>query len=293
MHSENPFKQAEDEYFVLRGKLELGRITRDQFEAALHDLMIEDTQGRHWMLGVDSGRWFVHDGQAWVGADPYSAGVAGKRVAAPRPVAPARQATQSVPVAAPVAIPITKPKPQKGIGCVRIGCIAILALVVLIVAIVAVLYFRVPQQLGLLPSAQRAFADTPDRAAAIALRDELTKAGIDTKGMGIYVLPYRDKPGSVAYITLDSAQGFKFKSGSKDPVIDYFKQMAQGDAAKKYDIQRVALEYKSANGTALLNLTVSKETIAAFANGTINRTEFLKKMDGQANWVGLYQETLK
>ncbi|MBI5651423.1 MAG: hypothetical protein HZC40_13425 [Chloroflexi bacterium] len=295
MHATSLFKQAEDEYFVLRGKLELGRITRDQFETALHDLMLEDTQGWHWMLGVDSGRWFVHDGQAWVGADPYSAGVAGKRVVAASPVAPARKAAPSVPVTAPGATPtaVAKPKPKTGIGCVRIGCTLILGFVFVIVAIVAVLYFRVPQQLGLLPSAQRAFADTPDRAAAIALRDELTKAGIDTRGMGIYVLPYRDKPGSVVYITLDSAQGFKFKSGSKDPVVDYFKQIAQSGSAKQYDIRRLAMEYKSPAGISLLSLTASTDTITAFANGAINRSEFLKKLDGQANWVGFYQEVLK
>lgn len=296
MQSSNLFKQAEDEYFVLRGKVELGRITRTQFETILRDLMVEDTQERYWVLGADSGKWFVHDGQTWVEADPHTTGVEGKRIATSSPVVPARQAERPAPsVALPAMQPtaVAEPKLQKGFGCVRVGCIAILLLVVVIVAFVTALYFRVPQQLGFFPSAQRAFADTPDREAATALRDELNKAGIDTKGMGIYVLPYRDKLGSVAYITLDSAQGFRFKSGAKDPMIDYFKQMAQSDSTKKFGIQRVAMEYKGASGTSLISLTASTDTIAAFANGAINRNEFLKKLDGQANWVGFYQEVLR
>ena len=60
------FKQAEDQYFALKGRLAAGRITHEQFEAALKDLMIRDPQGRYWMLGVDSGKWFVHNGQTWV-----------------------------------------------------------------------------------------------------------------------------------------------------------------------------------------------------------------------------------
>jgi len=297
MQSDNPFKKSEDEYFVLRGKRELGRITPAEFEAALHDLMLEDTQGRNWMLGVDSGKWFVHGGQSWVEADPYSVGAEGKRIASSRPTTLPHETAQPTSISASQGVSNPNasavPQPKKGSGCVRIGCTTILAIILVIAVASAALYFRIPQQLGLLPSAQRTFADTPDREAATALKDELTKAGIDTKGMEIYVLPFRDKPGSVAYVTLDSAQGFNFKSGSKDPVIDYFKQIAQGDSVKKSGIQRIAVEYKSPNGTSLLSLTASTDTIRAFANGTINRSEFLKKLDGQANWVGFYQEVSK
>jgi hypothetical protein len=65
------FKKAEDKYFVLIGRLSAGRITQEQFQAALRDLMIRDAKGRYWMLGVESGKWFVHEGQTWVEAKPY------------------------------------------------------------------------------------------------------------------------------------------------------------------------------------------------------------------------------
>ena len=293
--AKDPFRQAEDQYFILRGKLGTGHISRDQFEAALQDLMIEDTQGRYWVPGVESGKWHVYDGRTWVEQDPHSAGVVAKRVAPSAPQIPQRQSAPPPPPIAPrrQAPPAIAPQPKKGPGCVRIGCIGVLVIIFAIAALGAMLYFQIPQRVGLLPSAERTFASTPDREAATALRDELNKGGIDTKGMGIYVLPFRDKPGSVAYVVLDSAQGFKFKGGSKDPVIDYFKQMAQSETSKKYGLQRIAMEYKSPTGSSLLSLTASTDTINAFINGTISRGEFLKKVDGQANWVGFYQEVLK
>jgi hypothetical protein len=315
MPSSDSFKQAEAEYFVLRGQLELRRITREQYESSLRDLMQVDAQGRYWALGVESAQWFVHNGQTWVAADPYSASVVGKPVASSPFLPPSSQPEPLAPIGVPEPYPVASPrpparpaqttlprtssstagspKPQKGWGCARIGCVTVVALVVLIAAAAAALYWRVPQQLGILPSAERAFADTPDRDAAAALNDDLTKAGIDTRGMEIYVLPFRDKPGSVAYIVLDSAQGFQFKSGSSDPVVDYLKQMAQSQAVSQSGIQRIAIEYKDPKGVSLLSLTAATDTITAFANGTITRTEFLKKLDGQANWVGFYQEVLK
>ncbi|MBI5032048.1 MAG: hypothetical protein HZB51_16065 [Chloroflexi bacterium] len=66
------FDQVENEYYRLKGRLAAGRITREQFENELKRLMIEDLQGRRWILGVDSGKWYVHDGQSWVEAQPRS-----------------------------------------------------------------------------------------------------------------------------------------------------------------------------------------------------------------------------
>lgn len=64
------FKRVEDEYFSLRGRLSSGRITQEQFEAALKDLVIQDEQGRYWMVGADTGQWYLNDGQSWVPAQP-------------------------------------------------------------------------------------------------------------------------------------------------------------------------------------------------------------------------------
>jgi hypothetical protein len=64
------FQRAQDEYFRLRGLLVVGRITTAQFEAQLRELMVQDARGRYWILGADSGKWFVHDGNNWVEGQP-------------------------------------------------------------------------------------------------------------------------------------------------------------------------------------------------------------------------------
>ncbi|MDE3089660.1 MAG: hypothetical protein KGJ80_09815, partial [Chloroflexota bacterium] len=77
------FKSAEDQYFRLKGKLAAGRITREQFDAALKALMIQDAQGRYWILGADTGKWLVHDQHAWVEATPPTMGDGGKPTTLP------------------------------------------------------------------------------------------------------------------------------------------------------------------------------------------------------------------
>ena len=65
------FKNAEAEYVRLKGLLSTRRITQEQFHAALEKMMIQDTQGRYWMLRADTGTWLVHNGQAWIDGRPY------------------------------------------------------------------------------------------------------------------------------------------------------------------------------------------------------------------------------
>jgi hypothetical protein len=60
------FRQVESEYFRLRGQLAAGRLTQQQFEAALQPLMFQDDEGRYWMIGVESGQWHMFDGRQWV-----------------------------------------------------------------------------------------------------------------------------------------------------------------------------------------------------------------------------------
>lgn len=64
------FKQVESEYFRLRGQFASGRLTQEQFEAALQPLMFQDEQGHYWMIGVESGKWHVFDGKQWVAKEP-------------------------------------------------------------------------------------------------------------------------------------------------------------------------------------------------------------------------------
>lgn len=65
------FKKAEDEFFMLKGRLSAGRITQEEFEASLKGLMTQDAEGRYWIIGADSGKWYVHNGESWVEGQPY------------------------------------------------------------------------------------------------------------------------------------------------------------------------------------------------------------------------------
>jgi hypothetical protein len=69
----DPFKRAEDEYFHLKGQFATGRITNEQFEAALKELMV-DYEGHYWTIGAERGKWFYFNGQTRVEAEPPVSG---------------------------------------------------------------------------------------------------------------------------------------------------------------------------------------------------------------------------
>jgi WD40 repeat protein len=83
------FKNAEDEFFRLKGRVAAGRITKDQFAAALKGLMIEH-QGQYWMIGVNTAKWYVcEDGKNWIEkAPPIAKGTAEPVASQAKPLAP-------------------------------------------------------------------------------------------------------------------------------------------------------------------------------------------------------------
>jgi len=127
---EQQFEKVEQEYFVLRGKLEAGRITREAFEAALKEQMIRDDQGRYWTLGIDSGKWYVHDGKDWVRAEPGSS---------PVPI------DQTAPSAMPIAPPAPSRKSNRLPIIAALGCLAIICLVAIGIAAYVVLNPAAPR----------------------------------------------------------------------------------------------------------------------------------------------------
>lgn len=112
------FRKAEEEYFILRGKLDTGRIGKNLFELALRDSMVQDAQNRWWMLGPDTGNWYMHDGTKWVEADPSHVQVAA-------------EVTSAAPKSSPGdPSPAASDAPNRtllfvGIGCAAIVCIGI------------------------------------------------------------------------------------------------------------------------------------------------------------------------
>ncbi|MBI3914660.1 MAG: hypothetical protein HY327_10815 [Chloroflexi bacterium] len=133
----SPFIQAEDKYFTLRGQLETGRITREQFKVALQQLMIQDAQGQWWIIGADDSKWYVSDGMRWSQSEPpVSAPIAGRASppsAMPPPSSPRHQFAP-VPVAPQQFTPPPMPvrKSRGGCGCWLKGCLVALALILVL-----------------------------------------------------------------------------------------------------------------------------------------------------------------
>ena len=64
------FAGVEAEYRRLKAQVERGALTEAEFRAQLEELMIEDEQGRWWIVGYETGQWYVHDGEKWVQQEP-------------------------------------------------------------------------------------------------------------------------------------------------------------------------------------------------------------------------------
>jgi hypothetical protein len=67
------FSQITAEFCRLKAQYEAGGLSETDFRARLQDLMVQDSQGRWWMIGYETGQWYVHNGQAWVRGEPNGA----------------------------------------------------------------------------------------------------------------------------------------------------------------------------------------------------------------------------
>ena len=112
------FRKAEEEYFILRGKLDTGRIGKNLFELALRDSMVQDAEGRWWMLGPDTGNWYMHDGARWIESDPSRIQVAEEVTSAAPKSSPGKSSAEGT--GSPNRLPLFV-----GIGCAAMVCIAI------------------------------------------------------------------------------------------------------------------------------------------------------------------------
>jgi len=94
------FSRVEAEFRRLKAQFEKGSLTEADFKAQLEELMIEDEQGRWWVIGSKTGQWYVHGGEKWVQQDPPTAAA---KAAPPRPsttglpVKPRPRPTRAIP----------------------------------------------------------------------------------------------------------------------------------------------------------------------------------------------------
>lgn len=162
-----------------------------------------------------------------------------------------------------------------------------LGVLVVIAVIVGIVFFNLPQRIGLAETpTEKLLSATPDRETAAAMKAELASAGLNTQGMDIYVFPYKENDENVVIAVLDSSQGFDIRNlTGEDAITEYLGLLANLDKGGKYDIQRVAVDYKNDEGDSILVLTAPSATITRYTSGSISRQQFLQELEGQVNFV--------
>ena len=111
----------EQRYRALLADYRAGRSDRATFVAAADDLHFRDERGRCWAIGLETGEWYCHDGQAWQPGDP---------AAGERPTVRDQE---------PPAWPGTSPASMRMVGLVATPAKSLLAAGVIFMLILAVL----------------------------------------------------------------------------------------------------------------------------------------------------------
>ena len=68
---ESKFKEIEEKYRELKEQLDRGEITSDDMKKTLKEMMVLDEDGRYWMIGGKTGKWYHYDGIDWREENPY------------------------------------------------------------------------------------------------------------------------------------------------------------------------------------------------------------------------------
>jgi len=66
------FREAEASFSLLREKFKEKRISPQEFADSLKQLRIKDDEGRFWVIGAQSGKWYAFESGEWVEAKPPS-----------------------------------------------------------------------------------------------------------------------------------------------------------------------------------------------------------------------------
>src|SRR5512142_2426931 len=65
-----PVAEMERRFYELKGKLDVGALGEEDFKTEIEKLRFQDAQNRWWMIGAQSGNWYVYDGTRWVPGQP-------------------------------------------------------------------------------------------------------------------------------------------------------------------------------------------------------------------------------
>jgi hypothetical protein len=165
------------------------------------------------------------------------------------------------------------------------GCLISFGIFLLLIGIALALFFDLPMRLGLVSSpAEKMFTERPNSEARTTLTQEFEQAGQPTQGISFYVLPYKDRGYSLAYVVLDQSKGYRYvDTGFSDPILAAFQLVARSKAVEQAQIYRVSIEFRERDGKTLFVLTAPVFAIQQFAAKTIDRKQFFLQVDGHAN----------
>jgi hypothetical protein len=69
---EKSFSQVNEAFDTLKAKFQTGEISRQEFIDEMKKLRIRDDEGRFWMIGAQTGKWYYFDGKEWIQSVPPS-----------------------------------------------------------------------------------------------------------------------------------------------------------------------------------------------------------------------------
>jgi tetratricopeptide (TPR) repeat protein len=94
-------EEMERRFYELKGKLDVGAITEEDFRLETEKLRFQDSQNRWWMIGAQSGKWYFYDGTRWIPGRPPTDVPASPPPPPPQPAGP------------PHAVPLPSPTPSR------------------------------------------------------------------------------------------------------------------------------------------------------------------------------------
>jgi hypothetical protein len=66
------FSQVNEAFEALKMKFQAGELSRQAFIDEMKKLRIRDDEGRFWMIGAQTGKWYYFDGKDWIQSEPPS-----------------------------------------------------------------------------------------------------------------------------------------------------------------------------------------------------------------------------
>lgn len=212
------------------------------------------------------------------------------------PIAPPSASAPAPAYGAHPPTPVPAPEPRKRSGCraCLLGCLGALALFALTVLVVVGWFLNWPAQWGLVDTpAEKMFSASPDPYAGEALTAELGSQGVTMTGITVYVMPSQESTGQIAYFLIEDTEGAEWKDETyKSPAEGLLMYAAASQAAVDFDIVRIAVDHRDADGLQIATLTAPVDALRAYGNSEISQEELFDQMNGYMDMAG-YLETMQ